>query len=107
MMRYFLTASTIFVQNRKSEVLLKDIKKSFRVQFGRTNFPTLAASIIVVLFGIKEYLRRRFVGDVRVPRTSYRLFNTVYKHKEQLSRFSTNAGVPSKITYNWSEQTER
>ena len=39
MMRYFLTASTIFVQNRQSETLLREIKKSYRSQFGRMNLP--------------------------------------------------------------------
>jgi len=72
LMRYFLTASTLFVQNRKSEILLKEIKESFRMQFGRMNLPGVAASMAVVLFSIKEHLRRRFIGDVRVPKTAYR-----------------------------------
>jgi hypothetical protein len=82
LMRYFLTASAIFVQNRQSDTLLREIKKSYRLQFGRMNLPTLVISLIVVLFGIKGYLRRRFVGDVRVPKTSYHPLSGVYQHGE-------------------------
>ncbi len=45
MMRYFLTAATIFVQNRKSETLLREIKKSFRSEFGRMNPSSLVAVV--------------------------------------------------------------
>ena len=56
-MRYFLTASTIFVQNRRSEILLQDIKDEFRSLFGRMTFPSGIISLLVVLFSVKEYLR--------------------------------------------------
>lgn len=105
-MRYFLAAATVFVQNRKSEILLKEIKKSFRSIFGRKNLPTFAASMIVVLFSIKEYLRCRFVGDGRVPKTSYRSFNRVYKHEKRWANSSGDAGASSKVIYRWSEQPE-
>jgi radical SAM superfamily enzyme YgiQ (UPF0313 family) len=82
MMRYFLVSSTIFVQNRQSEILLKEIKELFRLHFGRMNIRVLAASMMVVLFGIKEYMRCRLFGDVRTPKTSYRLFNKVSRHIE-------------------------
>jgi radical SAM superfamily enzyme YgiQ (UPF0313 family) len=75
MMRYFLTASKIFVQNQASKDLLKEINRSFRLQFGRIKSASLAASLVVVLFSIKEYLRRRFLGDGRAPQTSCRSFN--------------------------------
>ncbi len=88
LMRYFLTASTIFVQNRRSEVLLKEIKTSFRLLFGRMNLTGGIASLLVVFFSIKEYLRYRTLGDVRVPKTSYRLFNTVHQHKAQKAESS-------------------
>ena len=41
-MRYLLAAATIFVQNRKSETLLREIKKSYRSKFGRMNLPALS-----------------------------------------------------------------
>ena len=72
MMRYFLTASTLFVQNQQSQILLRKIKKSFRSHLGRTKPLGLALSLIVVFYSIKEYLRCRIVGDARVPKTSYR-----------------------------------
>ena len=93
MMRYFLTAATIFVQNRQSEILLREIKKSYRSQFGRMNLPTLFISSIVALFSIKEYLRGRFVGDVRAPKTSYHPLSKVYRHGEQ--RAKSSGAVPN------------
>jgi hypothetical protein len=107
LMRNFLTASTIFVQNRKSEVLLKEIKNSYRLIFGRMNLPTFIASIAVVLFSIREYLRYRVVGDVRTPKTSYRLFNEIYQHKGRLAESSNDAEASSKVTYRWADQTEQ
>ena len=106
MMRYFLTASTLFVQNRRSETLLKEIKKSYRSQFGRMNLPTLVKSVIVVFFSIKEYLRCRIVGDLRVPKTSYRPLNKAYKHKEQPAKSSYADGATPKTPYRLTEQPE-
>ena len=77
MTRYLLTASTLFVKNRQSDALLKEIKGSYRSQFGRMTIPTLFASLLVVFFSVKEYLRCRLIGDLRVPKTSYR---QLYKH---------------------------
>lgn len=104
MMRYFLTASTIFVQNRRSESLLRDIKKSYRSQFGRMHLPTVFISLIVVFFSIKEYLRSRIAGDLRVPKTSYRPLNKAYKHKDQPAKFSYADGGKQKIPFRWTEQ---
>ena len=98
LMRYFLIASTIFVQNRKSEDLLREIKKSFRMQFGRMNIAGLAASMMVVCFSIKEYLRRRFMGDVRVPKTSYRPLRKVYQRGERLADAPGAASTWVKMT---------
>ena len=106
MMRYFLTASTIFVQNRQSDILLRQIKKSFHSQFGRMDLVSRAASLFVVFFSIKEYLRCRIVGDVRVPKTSYRPLDKVYKHKDQPAKSSYADGAKPKITYHWTEQPE-
>lgn len=86
MMRYLLTASTLFAQNRQSEALLKEIKDSYRSEFGRKNLPALILSVMVVLFSIKEYLRRRFVGDIRVPKTSYRRLSRVCQYEEQWAK---------------------
>jgi radical SAM superfamily enzyme YgiQ (UPF0313 family) len=106
LMRYFLTASTIFVQNRKSEILLKEIKKSFRLFFGRKKLPAFIASITVVCFSIKEYLRYRTVGDVRTPKTAYRPFNEFHQHENRLSESLNDAEASSKATFRWSEQPE-
>ena len=106
MMRYFLIASTIFVQNRQSELLLKEIKGLFRLHFGRMNINIFAASIMVVLFAIKEYMRCRLFGDVRVPKTSYRLFNKVNKHVERLAILSEVIGPKPSIVYNLSDQID-
>ena len=106
LMRYFLTASTVFVQNRKSEILLKEIKKLFRLTFGRMNLPGFIASMAVVFFSIKEYLRYRTVGDVRTPKTSYRLFNENSQYNDRLAESSNDAEASSNVTYRWSEQPE-
>ena len=98
-MRYLLTASTIFVQNRQSETLLREIKQSYRSQFGRMNLPTLLASLIVVPFSIKEYLRRHFVGDVRVPKTFYHPLARAYQHGEQRAK-------PSGAAPAWAEMPD-
>jgi len=90
-MRYFLTASTIFVQNRRSEILLKEIKDSFRSLFGRVNLTTGIVSLIIVLFSVKEYLRYRTRSDIRVPKTTFRLFDTVYPYKAHKGKSSETA----------------
>ena len=84
MMRYFITASRIFVQNRQSEILLADIKKLFSVHFGKKNILAFLKSMAVVLLSVREYLKCRMVNDVRVPKTSYRLFNGDHKHEDKL-----------------------
>jgi len=107
MMRYFLVAATIFVQNRRSEVLLKEIKELYRLHFGRMNTGVLAASMMVVLFSVKEYMRCRLFGDVRTPKTSCRPFNKVYKHLELPAMLAKSAGVEPGIAYSMPEQNER
>ena len=97
MMRYFLAASSIFVQNRQSETLLKEIKKSFRSEFGRMNLSSRVMSLMVVFFSIKEYLRCRIVGDLRVPKTSYRALNQASKHREQPAGSSFAEGLNRKF----------
>lgn len=106
LMRYFLTASTIFVQNRKSEILLKEIKESFRSMFGKVTIPTFIASMIVVLFSIKEYARYRLLGDVRAPNTTNRLFNEKPQQEGRLSESSKPTRVTSKATLELSNQPE-
>jgi radical SAM superfamily enzyme YgiQ (UPF0313 family) len=104
MMRYFLTASTIFVQNRQSEILLREIKKSFRSLLGRTKPLDQAISFLVVYYSIKEYLRCRIVGDARVPKTSYRPLSRVYKKGLKPAKALEVAAGASKAAYGWSEQ---
>ena len=88
LMRNFLTASTIFVQNRQSEILLKEIKKLFHLHFGRTNLATFATSVAVVFFSVKEYLRTRIMGDVRVPKTACRNFRNSGFHERKGKAFN-------------------
>jgi radical SAM superfamily enzyme YgiQ (UPF0313 family) len=78
-MRYFLTASTVFVQNRQSESLLREIKKSFRSQLGRARPLGHAISLLVLFYSIKEYLRCRIAGDLRTPKTSFYPLNRAQK----------------------------
>lgn len=99
MMRYFLTASRMFVQNRQSEILLAEIRKLFLVHFGKKNILAFVKSVTVVCLSIKEYLRCRIFSDVRVPQTSYRLFNRVPKLKGKPVKVSDIAGVKPKIAY--------
>jgi radical SAM superfamily enzyme YgiQ (UPF0313 family) len=103
-MRYFLTASTLFVQNRQSEILLREIKKSFRRQLGRTRPLGLAVSLLVLLYSIKEYLRCRIVGDARMPKTSYRPLNGVCKTEATPERSPELATAATNAAYGWSEQ---
>jgi len=101
MMRYFLKASTLFVENRQSRILLEAIKASYRAQFGRMRIPALLASLLVVFFSVKESLRYRFIGDLRPPTTSYR---RRYKHctpaAQRAGSSHTHVAVP-KIPYPW------
>ena len=73
-MRYFLSAAQIFVQNRRSEILLQEIKDLYSLHFGRMDVGTIAASAAVILFSIKEYLRIRVFSDLRIPKTTHRSF---------------------------------
>jgi radical SAM superfamily enzyme YgiQ (UPF0313 family) len=79
MMRYFLTSARVFVKNHQSETLLKEIKDLYAVHFGKTSVLTAAKSLLVLTLSIKEYMRRRMFGDVRVPKTAYRSFNGTQK----------------------------
>lgn len=107
MMRYFLPAATIFVQNRRSQILLGEIKKTYRLQFGKMNLPTLAPSLIVLFFSIKEYLRCRLISDVRIPKTSYRRLTRVSTRKDRLVKAFQPQGAVPKIPYRLAEQPER
>jgi radical SAM superfamily enzyme YgiQ (UPF0313 family) len=96
MMRYFLTASTIFVQNRQSEILLKELKNAYRSLLGRTKPLGWALSLLVVGFSIKEYLRCRIVGDARAPQTAYRSLGGVFTKGIKAARSVEVVNVPSK-----------
>lgn len=104
MMRYFLMSSTIFVQNRQSEILLKEIKELFLLYFGKMNLRTLIASIMVVLFGIKEYMRCRILGDARTPGTSSHFFNQENKHVDLATMLSEVAGANSNVAYSMTDR---
>ena len=106
MMRYFLPASTIFVQNRQSKILLKEIKKTYRSLFGKTNLLTLAPSLLVVFFSVKEYLRCRIVGDLRVPKTLYRQRYKASTKADKKIRSLSADGIVAKIPYRLAEQSE-
>jgi hypothetical protein len=102
-MRYFLTSSTLFVQNRQSEILLREIKESFRSLLGRTKPLGLAISLLVVFYSIKEYLRCRILGDARIPKTSYRPLNGARKKGVKPARSPEAATAASKAAYGWSQ----
>ncbi len=101
MMRYFLKASTLFVENPRSKVLLGEIKTSYRSQFGRMPILTLLTSLLVVFFSVKEYLRCRFIGDLRTPKTSFRPLTKPRLHADQRARsVCAHVAVP-KTPYPW------
>ena len=106
MMRYFLPASTLFVENLRSKTLLREIRKLYASQFGRMNLPALGASLVVLSFSVKEYLRCRIIGDLRVPRTSYRPVDRVLKHEGQPAGSFCVDGFMPEIPYRLAEQPE-
>jgi hypothetical protein len=106
MMRYFLSASTIFIQNRKSEILLKEIKVLFRSYFGKPNTLTLAASTAVIFLSIKEYLRCRIFGDMRNPETLCLVHNDDHERKGHLVKIQEGLGISSKMAFSLPEQME-
>jgi len=73
------------------------------------NLFSFITSIVVVFFSVKEFLRCRIFGDVRVPRTSCRAFRNIGFHEEEghQAKVSGVTGAKSGIAYEWSEQTER
>lgn len=79
MMRYFLAAATLFIQNKKSDDLLRELKKSFASEFGSMNLTVFFISLIVIGFSLKEYLRCRIFSDFRKPQTTYQAFKGVSK----------------------------
>lgn len=96
-MRYFLVAATIFVQNRKSESLLKEIKGLYCEAFGRVGIRILGLSALVVLLSLKEYLRCRISGDKINPKTSCTLYDeNKTGHFPGKSKIET-VSLPSKI----------
>lgn len=97
MMRYFLTAANIFVQNQKSEYLLKEIKDLYRLYFGRPGISVLAASALVVLLSLKEYLRCRISGDSRNPKTSCLVYNDKKISHDPVKEKKKIVAVHSKI----------
>ena len=106
MMRYFLPASTLFVQNRQSEILLTEVKKSFRSQFGRMGIVSMAASLLVLYFSVKEYVRCRIFGDLRVPKTSYLPLNRALERKDKMTRSSNILKDALEVPYKLSKPTE-
>ena len=106
MMRYFLPASTLFVQNRQSEILLKEAKRSFRSQFGRMGIVSRAASLLIFYFSVKEYLRCRIFGDHRRPKTSYLPLSRSLRRKDKTARSSNILKDALEVPYKLSKQTE-
>src|SRR3972149_4441522 len=51
-MRHFLGAAQIFIQNRRSEILLQEIKNLYSLHFGKMDVVTVVASTAVVFFSI-------------------------------------------------------
>ena len=99
MMQHFLTASKIFVQNRKSVNLLAEINVLFRTHFPKKNILALMKSMAVVALSVKEYLRCRIFTDVRVPKTSHRTYNRHLKPKGNLIQLPEVKKAESKFEY--------
>ncbi|MFC1760996.1 B12-binding domain-containing radical SAM protein [Planctomycetota bacterium] len=74
MRRYFLFSSHLFSPNEKTRAMLVDIRRSYRQLFGRTNLKTRGVSLVVALLSLKEYLRIKFLTDVRQPKTLFSQF---------------------------------
>ncbi|MBN2419251.1 MAG: radical SAM protein [Deltaproteobacteria bacterium] len=96
-MRYFLAAATIYVQNRKSEYLLKEIKDLYRSMFGRPGILIFTLSTLVVLLSIKEFLRSRISGDTRNPKTSCHVYNENKTSHNTVKGKIERGSVPSEI----------
>lgn len=101
MMRYFLKASALFVENRQSRILLEEVKTSYRSQFGRLRMGALLTSLLVVFFSVKEYLRCHFIGDLRVPKTSYRPLYKPCKPKDQRAVSSYAHVAEPRMPFPW------
>jgi len=68
--------------------------------------PALLTSLLVVFFSVKEYLRCQFVGDLRVPKTSYRPLYKRYEPKEQWAMPSYTRMATPQIPYPWIQNPE-
>ncbi|MGD9161444.1 MAG: B12-binding domain-containing radical SAM protein [Desulfobacteraceae bacterium] len=104
MMRYFLAAATIFVQNRKIEYLLREVKDLYRLYFGKPGISVLTASALVILLDFKEYLRCRISGNTRNPKTSCLVYNENKISHDPAIKKKEIAGVSSKILHGVSGQ---
>ncbi|MBN1906951.1 MAG: radical SAM protein [Deltaproteobacteria bacterium] len=103
-MRYFLVAATIFVQNRKSEDLLKEIKGLYRLYFGRPGIRIVASSTLVFLLSLKEYIRCRISGDKINPKTSCTVYDENKTGHAPAKIKKETVYVPSKILPDFNEQ---
>jgi radical SAM superfamily enzyme YgiQ (UPF0313 family) len=68
-MRHLLYAIQIFKENRATAALLKEIRKKFSNLLDRPDLKTLAFSLMVVLFGIKEKFLINFTKNNKQPKT--------------------------------------
>ncbi len=96
-MRYFLAAATIFVQNLRSEKLLKEVKILFREHFGAPGITTIAASTAVILLSVKEYLRCKITGDTRNAKTTYVCYGDNHRQVARTALKEPTVIEPSKI----------
>jgi len=106
MMRYFLVSAALFVQNHQSELLLREIKGLYKLYFGKMDVRIFTASMLVVLFGLKEYMRCKLFGDVRTPKTSYQLFNKINKHIKLSTMLSEATAPEQNASYGLPDQVE-
>jgi hypothetical protein len=96
-MRYFLAAATIIVQNLRSEKLLQEVKNLFREQFGAPGIKTIAASIAVILLSVKEYLRCKITGDTRNAKTTCVTYGDNHRQVTHVALKESMIIEPSKI----------
>lgn len=99
MMRYFLAAAKIFVQNQRSATLLSDIKNRFAMHFGKKTVAASLKSALVFLLSLKEYLRCKMFSDVRIPKTSCRQFNATPNSKKGAVQVPGFVGSKANIAF--------
>ncbi|MBF0297353.1 MAG: radical SAM protein [Oligoflexia bacterium] len=67
MIRWFMLSSLIFAENKKTKEQVLELKSKLKEILGPTTIIDYVISFVVLLFGIKEYLKLYIFGDYRRP----------------------------------------